>query len=95
MAEEIGPGSWIVTLAKEWESSKCAVCGDDKWENYPFCRSDSIRLQRIGLMRRLKPYGGHRFGVLKRMEMVEYYDLCRDYLIVSKKFPKAVENSQQ
>jgi hypothetical protein len=82
---QIGPGSWIIALCEEWESEICAVCGSDKWRNFPFCRRCSIRLQRIGLMKELKPYGGHSFGVLLRKRMVRYYDLCRDYLVCTYK----------
>lgn len=84
---DIGPGSWIIALAEEWDSTVCAVCGDAKWKKFPFCRRCSIRLQRAGLMKKLRPYASHSFGVLLRRQMVHYYDLCRDYLVVSKRLP--------
>lgn len=74
---------WINILDAEWTGVVCAICGDEKWAQFPFCRHCSIRLQRIGLMSRLKPYAGHSFSVVVRRKMVTYYDLCRDYLIVS------------
>jgi hypothetical protein len=89
IAESWGiPWPAIKALLDEWEGENCAACGAAKWARYPFCRSCSIRLQRIGLMRRLKIFGGRRFMDLFHMRLglkfVRLYDLCRDYLIASK-----------
>ena len=83
----------LLALAAEWESSTCAICAGEKWVNFPFCRRCSIRLQRIGMMARLKPFAGRPFGVVIRRHMAYYYDLCRDYLAVSKRLPCRTEEA--
>lgn len=80
----------LLALAAEWEGFMCPICADKKWRNFPFCRRCSIRLQRVGMMARLKPYSGRPFAVLVRRHMAYYYDLCRDYLAVSKRLPHRI-----
>lgn len=74
-----------------WESQSCPVCGSAKWKHFPFCRHCSIRLQRIGLMTRF-PARGTPARVIFRSKFfrrwTRYYDLCRDWLIVSKRSPR-------
>lgn len=81
---------WSETLCREWNGTKCGVCGQDKWAFHPFCRSCSIRLQRVGLMKRLKPVTGHSFEAIMRFQklgpvVARMFDLSRDYLIVSRR----------
>lgn len=78
---------WWAILQAEWDGFICAVCQGDKWAFHPFCRSCSIKLQRVGLMEELRNWCG---GVSKNIIGMEYwakrYDRARDYLIVSKRY---------
>jgi hypothetical protein len=78
----------------EWNSTVCPVCGVDKWQHHPFCRSCSIRLQRAHMMSPFKPYAGRSAAVLWRWASEEggkhrrafaglfrHYDVSRDFLI--------------
>lgn len=90
IAESWGvPWPAVCALLEEWEGERCAVCASAKWARFPFCRRCSIRLQRIGLMRSLKVFAGRRFMDLFHMRLgrkfVKRYDLCRDYLITSRR----------
>src|ERR1700758_768203 len=49
-------GAALLTLHAEWDSTECPVCKAEKWAHYPFCRSCSIKLQRMHLMQPLVPW---------------------------------------
>jgi hypothetical protein len=77
----------LLDIADEWDGETCAACGAQKWKAHPFCRSCSIRLQRLGLMRGLKVFVGHKSSELMNRLIervwVRRYDRARDYLITS------------
>lgn len=87
----------ITQLKTEYESAACAVCGTDKWPNFPFCRTCSIKLQRAGLMKELVGPSGwmvgeygvqaQAWGFFDRSKYVKSYDRCRDFLMVAKRIP--------
>lgn len=80
--------SAITQLKTEYESAACAVCGTEKWPNFPFCRTCSIKLQRAHLMRYVS--GGVRWWEWMTGPREDYalaYDRCRDFLMVTKRIP--------
>lgn len=48
----------MLVLHGEWDSKECPVCKTPKWVHHPFCRSCSIKLQRMHLMEALVPWRG-------------------------------------
>lgn len=98
-------------LQGEYESEFCAVCGESKWPNYPFCRACSIKLQRAHLMKRLQDLIANEVWIAGQSEKWDidevdeqarkpgswssitaaaywrHYDRCRDYLMVTRRFP--------
>ncbi len=85
---------------RDWDSDVCPVCRKCKWGNSPFCRSCSIKIQRIRMMRGFQTWIGfplsHNFNFFKRQERNGYkkavyawltwYDRCRDYLGTRRRF---------
>src|SRR5262249_28370055 len=78
-----------IGFAADWICYTCPVCQGGKWENSPFCRSCTLRVQRLKLMRGWRSFTGHSMAVITRMGDLErwifWYDLCRDYLTVTRK----------
>lgn len=91
----------MAQLRGEWDACSCAVCGTEKWPHHPFCRSCSIRLQRARLMQPLTPFAGESIAELDArfarhcqefadriwLRWLILYDLCRDFLIVTRRSP--------
>jgi hypothetical protein len=87
----------IEDFKREYQSAVCAVCKSEKWINSPFCRSCSIKLQRVRMMARLsglvhevqyevavtgKQESDWRFWPEWILKAYwRYYDICRDYLL--------------
>lgn len=67
-------------MRAEISGTKCAVCGEEKWAYFPFCRRCSIRLQRVGLTQTLFRWR----DVIKKGQVywLKHYDIARDFLIV-------------
>jgi hypothetical protein len=77
---------WWEPLQVEWDSIVCPVCKEAKWARYPFCRSCSIKLQRIGLMEELRNWCGTASQHLPKEYWARRYDRARDYLFVSRRY---------
>jgi hypothetical protein len=80
-----------------WSSKICSVCKEPKWALYPFCRSCSIKLQRVGLLKKghgkasvLANYAGKEWREWDTM-FLRYvtvrWDQARDYLITKRREP--------
>lgn len=75
----------ILQIAREIHSETCAVCGGKKWLDFPFCRSCSIRVQRIHFGQVL-----HRWTP-SSLAGWRAYDRMRDYLMNSNRRDAEVE----
>lgn len=74
----------LEAFEESYEGKTCGVCGADKWANYFFCRSCSIKLQRAHLMRLLTHLNGIDWMKWKLADLRDgskRWDLCRDYLL--------------
>lgn len=80
---------WITQLENEWDANQCVVCGGSKWKFFPFCRSCTIRAQRMNIMKELRGVAGMKSAEIASLEAsqllqwAKLYDRARDYLIVS------------
>lgn len=91
----------MAQFRQEYESKTCAVCGSHKWANYPFCRLCSIKLQRkhmmwffdnqIRIIRAEVNCAASEECLLDKwpaqvlQDYWKHYEVCRDYLIVSRR----------